>query len=68
MTETTYAYHWAQIRWLDSKQEPYIQVVRTTKGREAAFDAAWAWAHKNLAPSAEPSVRYLGHSDTRTKY
>ncbi|MFI6682545.1 hypothetical protein [Streptomyces sp. NPDC050485] len=66
----TYTYHWAVLEWPDDDNQPLIQVVRTTKGRDAASEAAWAWVHKNLAPAAlkQVNVRYLGRSDTRTKY
>ncbi|MEV5875768.1 hypothetical protein AB0L75_16335 [Streptomyces sp. NPDC052101] len=66
----TYAYHWALVEWPDGKGQQHVQVVRTTKGRDAASEAAWTWAHKHLAPGAlrQANVRYLGRSDTRTRY
>ncbi|GAA4071509.1 hypothetical protein [Streptomyces hundungensis] len=65
-----YTYHWAVVEWPDQDSQPRIQVVRTAKGRDAASEAAWAWAHKHLAPAAlnQVHVRYLGRSDTRIKY
>ncbi|MFG2228050.1 hypothetical protein [Streptomyces sp. NPDC048644] len=70
MNIDTYTYHWAVVEWPDEKGNPRIQVVRTAKGRPAASEAAWTWAHNRLAPTAREraAVRYLGRSDTRTKY
>ncbi len=66
----TYTYHWALIEWPGGNGQPRIQVVRTTKGRDEAKAAAWTWADKHLAPGAlrQTNVRYLGQSDTRTRY
>ncbi|KUJ70820.1 hypothetical protein ACZ90_00430 [Streptomyces albus subsp. albus] len=71
MTEKTKTYHWAMIQWCGKGQladEVFVQVVKTTKGEEAALDAAREWGRKNLAPTAGSTVRYIGKSDTRTVY
>lgn len=66
----TYAYHWALVEWPDGKGQRHVQVVRTTKSRDTASEAARTWADKHLAPGArrEATVRYIGQSDTRTRY
>ncbi|MFD7336689.1 hypothetical protein ACFV98_11880 [Streptomyces violascens] len=68
-TESTYENHWALIKWPDGDQE-YIQVLRTTKGGDAAREQVWAWVRRHLAPSIhmQVDVSYLGQSDTRTAY
>ncbi|UFQ16437.1 MULTISPECIES: hypothetical protein [Streptomyces] len=66
----TYTYHWAVVEWTDSDRQQRIHVTRTTKGRDAAVGAGWTWAHRNLAPATlnQTNVRYLGRSETYTKY
>ncbi|MEV6551729.1 hypothetical protein AB0M57_23865 [Streptomyces sp. NPDC051597] len=66
----SYTYHWAVAEWPDESNQPRIQVTRTTKGRDAAIETGWAWAHRSLAPATlkQANVRYLGRSETYTKY
>ncbi|GHF61514.1 hypothetical protein ABZ616_14035 [Streptomyces noursei] len=65
----TYTYHWAVLEWPDDDNQPLIQVVKSTRGPEAAKNMAWGWARKHLSPGmVGVNVRYLGRSDTRTRY
>lgn len=65
MAEQTKTYHWAVIQWAgkgDQADEVFVQVVRTTKGREAAETAATEWGRKHLSPYAKTTVSYVGQS------
>lgn len=66
-----YTQHWAAVRWNGVRGEAgkiFTQVVSSKKSREAAEDAARQWWRRNLSPTADAWVVYIGHTDPRERY